>query len=89
MERAAADASFSRLAARPRSRNFRAWSGAQLFRYFHRDDSVSQSPPDSTQRRAEQAESEEELKTRRERLQDLLRQVDREQMIQQKKKKIG
>lgn len=70
---------------RSRSRNFHAWSGASLFRYFHRNDKSRPSQPDALSKNQHRdVTTEDEMIKRRDQLQEVLQQVDRVRLDRQK-----
>lgn len=70
---------------RVRSRTFHAWSGASLFRYFHRNDKSGPFQPDATSKdQHTDLNTADEMIKRRDELQKLLQQVDRERLDREK-----
>ena len=70
---------------RSRTRNFRAWSGAALSRYFHKSDRPEPQPESSREQGQSPSTRDDDMGKRRELLQELLQQVDAEQLNRKKK----
>lgn len=70
---------------RLRTRSFHAWSGVALSRYFHKSDRPEPQPESSREQGQAQSSCDEEMRKRREQLQELLQQVDAERLNHKKK----